>query len=56
MSLSSTDESTQSTLTWSNGRRMLSPGPSRRTLDGMTPMAMQLDFERRSAKFLKTLP
>ena len=31
-------------------------GPSRRTLDGMTPMAMQLDFERRSAKFLKTVP
>ena len=31
-------------------------GPSRRTLDGMTPMAMQLDFERRSVKFLKTLP
>ena len=30
--------------------------PSRRTLDGMTPMAMQLDFERRSAKFLKTVP
>ena len=24
--------------------------------EGMTPMAMQLDFERRSVKFLKTLP
>ena len=24
--------------------------------DGMIPMAMQLDFERRSVKFLKTLP
>ena len=31
-------------------------GPYRRTLDGMTPMTMQLDFERRSVKFLKTLP
>ena len=24
--------------------------------NGMTPMAMQLDFERRSVKFLKTVP
>ena len=24
--------------------------------DGMPPMAMQLDFERRSVKFLKTVP
>ena len=24
--------------------------------NGMTPMTMQLDFERRSVKFLKTLP
>ena len=24
--------------------------------DGMTPMAMQLDFERRSARVLKTVP
>ena len=24
--------------------------------DGMIPIAMQLDFERRSIKFLKTLP
>ena len=31
-------------------------GPYRRTLDGMPPMAMQLDFERRSVKFMKTLP
>ena len=27
-----------------------------RNRNGMTPMAMQLDFERRSVRFLKTLP
>ena len=63
MSLSSTGESTQvdaDLVQWQKDAIDFDPfdpeDNDEGNLDGMTPMAMQLDFERRSAKFLKTVP